>query len=98
MNIADLRLQIAKAEDHLAHLRRQLQEAELRESFGQNGVPSGPPISSLPSPPGPRTSSTEDDRPLDLEEYKRYGRQMIVSSIGLEGQTGHCLYVESECS
>ncbi|ORY27767.1 hypothetical protein BCR39DRAFT_537064 [Naematelia encephala] len=31
-------------------------------------------------------SSTDDERPLTLEEYERYGRQMIMPDFGLPGQ------------
>jgi len=33
-----------------------------------------------------QASSTPCSLPLDLDEYKRYGRQMILPEIGLDGQ------------
>lgn len=38
------------------------------------------------SPSLPRANSTEGRWPLTSEEYKRYGRQLILSEVGLHGQ------------
>lgn len=35
---------------------------------------------------GSALSEAQDERPLALDEYRRYGRQMILPHIGLEGQ------------
>jgi adenylyltransferase/sulfurtransferase len=32
------------------------------------------------------SSSRQQDRPLSLDEYERYGRQMILPGFGLPGQ------------
>ena len=34
-----------------------------------------------------RANETLDERPLSLDEYKRYGRQMIMPNWGLPGQS-----------
>jgi adenylyltransferase and sulfurtransferase len=67
---ASLRAQIAATESQLSALKQELEAAEkLRGAQDQ--------------------SSTKEDKerkwPLSAEEYKRYGRQMIVSEIGLHG-------------
>lgn len=38
--------------------------------------------------------------PLSPEEYKRYGRQMIVPNVGLKGDyiVIHCLFLSHSCS
>ena len=53
-------------------------------SHGASPHPESP--SSASTPRSSYTSHSQDGRPLDLEEYKRYGRQMIVPSVGFEGQ------------
>ena len=35
--------------------------------------------------------AAETKWPLDADEYRRYGRQMIIPEIGLEGDTCSCL-------
>lgn len=35
------------------------------------------------------SSPTPEFPPLDLPEYKRYGRQMILDGFGLEGAHAH---------
>lgn len=85
-NIDSLRCQVAEAEQRLDDLRRQLQEAEHLPIGPSNGHYLKSPCSSLDTSsdsPAPFPVSTH---PLELEEYTRYGRQMIVPSIGLEGQ------------
>ncbi|KAJ5682193.1 MoeZ/MoeB [Penicillium macrosclerotiorum] len=69
---ASLRAQIAATEAQLAGLKRDLAIAE--ETAANSESPE----------PCPNGSSTR--WPLHPEEYKRYGRQMIVSQMGLEGQ------------
>ncbi|KAL3476065.1 sulfurtransferase uba4 [Aspergillus californicus] len=72
---ASLRTEIAATEAQLAKLKRELQEAEeatLRSSRAQGAVTTDEHIT--------------NKWPLDREEYRRYGRQMIVSQVGLQGQ------------
>jgi adenylyltransferase/sulfurtransferase len=64
-----LRAQIIATEIQLDSLKRQLTEIEEKESNTQNDVE--------PSHPS--------KWPLSQEEYKRYGRQMIVPGIGIQG-------------
>ncbi|CEL10012.1 Putative Adenylyltransferase and sulfurtransferase uba4 [Aspergillus calidoustus] len=74
---ASLRSEIAATEAQLAKLKRELQEAEesARVSRATNNAQ-------------PATSGSRRGRkwPLLEEEYRRYGRQMIVPQVGLQGQ------------
>ncbi|KAJ0420945.1 hypothetical protein BJY00DRAFT_312613 [Aspergillus carlsbadensis] len=74
---ASLRSEIAATEAQLAKLKRELQEAE--ESAR---------VSSSTNNAQPTTSGSRPERiwPLLEEEYRRYGRQMIVPQVGLQGQ------------
>ncbi|KAL5343022.1 Molybdopterin-synthase sulfurtransferase [Aspergillus crustosus] len=74
---ASLRTEIAATEAQLAKLKRELQEAENATLKGrsQNTI----------------TDATAEEQPkrkwpLSSEEYRRYGRQMIVPQVGLRGQ------------
>ncbi|KAM3077559.1 Urmylation protein [Clarireedia jacksonii] len=73
-----LRRQIVETESELAFLKLQLSNIEEKVSTKETT--------------DPRTVSEEEDIvthgkwPLSLEEYKRYGRQMIVPDIGIQGQ------------
>ncbi|RAL14474.1 HesA/MoeB/ThiF family protein [Aspergillus homomorphus CBS 101889] len=74
---ASLRAQIAVTEAQLAGLKRELQIAE--QAAHDSQVQS----TSISSEDGAK----EDRRwPLLAEEYRRYGRQMIVPQLGLRGQ------------
>ncbi|KAJ6019609.1 hypothetical protein N7522_001676 [Penicillium canescens] len=75
---ASLRAQITATEEQLAGLRRDLANAEQAQSESATTTTAG---------------NEHNDRngqarrwPLLQEEYKRYGRQMIVSQVGLKGQ------------
>jgi len=76
---AILKRQIAKAEDELRLLKEQLEAAEREES----------------SAPLDLSLSHSESRkgapkwPLSSEEYKRYGRQMIVPNVGIQGTKCH---------
>lgn len=75
---ASLRAQISATEAHLAGLKRDLADAE---KVAQSTRPASQ----------PEDARNGNSRwPLLKEEYKRYGRQMIVSQLGLEGE---CLYL-----
>lgn len=73
---ASLRAQISATEAHLAGLKRDLADAE---KVAQSTRPTN-------DEQDERRKGTEYRWPLLQEEYRRYGRQMIVSQIGLEGQ------------
>ena len=68
-----LRKQIAATEEELIRLKGQLAAVEEREVQNLNSL-------SLQEDPVTRKW------PLELEEYKRYGRQMIVPNIGIQGK------------
>lgn len=66
---ASLRAQIAATEAQLAGLKRELQVAEQAALNSQS-----------------QHTDTEESRwPLLAEEYRRYGRQMIVPQLGVQG-------------
>lgn len=68
---AALRAQIAATESQLSALKQELEAAEKLRG------------ATMPAP----CNNSERKWPLSPEEYQRYGRQMIVSQIGLPGQT-----------
>jgi adenylyltransferase and sulfurtransferase len=70
-----LRRQITATEEELKTLKEQLAAVEAKEVKDLNGL-------SLQEKPG---LVTESKWPLEPEEYKRYGRQMIVPNIGIQG-------------
>jgi hypothetical protein len=77
---ASLRAQISATEAHLAGLKRDLAEAE-------KVAHSARPTNDYENAPNCTDTETGTGRwPLLKEEYKRYGRQMIVSQLGLEGE------------
>ncbi len=81
--------QITELEGKLAALRAQLQELELQEGFEPANELGGRDVLQpaemgkhcLRQAPCVRHNSL----PLSLKEYARYGRQMIVPGVGLEG-------------
>ncbi|KAL9027980.1 MAG: hypothetical protein Q9196_003581 [Gyalolechia fulgens] len=81
-SIIQLRRQIGEARSHLKKLTRQLADAERQ----QNSRTENPNIHLAQN--GHSASSTDifPKWPLQAEEYKRYGRQMILPNIGLQGQ------------
>ncbi|CAG8950300.1 hypothetical protein HYFRA_00006793 [Hymenoscyphus fraxineus] len=70
---ATLRLQITATEKRLASLKQQLADIE-ENSSKYESISSEVPV----------TQTTK--WPLSAEEYKRYGRQMIVPNVGIQGQ------------
>ena len=70
-----LRKQIQIAESELSRLKQRLVEVEAIQDLKKLSVENDP---------GPVTSD-ETKWPLLPGEYKRYGRQMIVPSIGIQG-------------
>ena len=65
-----LRSQIANTEKQLQELKQQLSEIETQDNVGL---------------PDDHVQAQTKTWPLTQEEYSRYGRQMIVSSIGIKG-------------
>ncbi|TGO35623.1 hypothetical protein BHYA_0152g00300 [Botrytis hyacinthi] len=74
---SDLRRQIADAETQLASLKLQLLSIE-----GKDDNSKDPEVTEEES----LVTYDESKWPMSLEEYKRYGRQMIVPDIGIQGQ------------
>lgn len=68
-----LRVQVAKAEEELGSLREQLAEAEAYELHQEAG-------------PAASTNGSAWKWPLMAEEYDRYGRQLILPNVGIQGQ------------
>ncbi|KAJ5087387.1 MoeZ/MoeB [Penicillium angulare] len=77
-NCASLRAQIATTEAQLANLKRDLARAESQAAANSENT--------APAESAEEHSDLQSPWPLLQEEYKRYGRQMIVSQIGLPGQ------------
>lgn len=73
---ASLRAQIASTETQLASLKRDLANAEKTASA----------TSEAAGETNGKINGTGSRWPLLQEEYRRYGRQMIVPQVGLEGE------------
>lgn len=88
--VEDLRLKVQKQEFALAELKRQLAVAEVKLSPESNQNGASP--SNVLDPDNtsreytPAALTPQWPWPLAAEEYKRYGRQMILPEIGLQGQ------------
>jgi len=67
-----LRKQIFDTEDELKRLKEQLASVEAQEGLEGLHLSNGGLV-------------TKTKWPLTAEEYRRYGRQMIVPSVGIEG-------------
>lgn len=83
---ASLRAQIRATESQLAGLKRELQQAEQAVSTATTTeTKADDTATSVDS--GSHTEKTGHKQrwPLLNEEYRRYGRQMIVEQIGLKG-------------
>lgn len=92
---AQLREKISKTRSHLKSLTRQLIEAERQQNnrsrIPKSQIPQKRRNASSPLPPEDyaKESSLENGSsrwPLAANEYRRYGRQMILPQIGLQGQ------------
>jgi adenylyltransferase/sulfurtransferase len=79
LKCASLRAQIAAAEARLSGLRKELEMAEKAASAESCGAIDGALNTDL------HEQKQKQKWPLSAEEYKRYGRQMIVPQIGLQG-------------
>ncbi|KAK2754204.1 Urmylation protein [Arachnomyces sp. PD_36] len=75
--IENLRQQIAATEDQLARLKKDLAALEEKSETAET-------TTKLHN--GDNITKTGRKWPLSLEEYKRYGRQMIVPQMGIQGQ------------
>ncbi|KAI0876315.1 adenylyltransferase [Hypoxylon argillaceum] len=75
--IGELKAQISKTEEELQRLKTQLAELEAL-----------PPASSAAEPQDQSVPATSQDWkwPLKEEEYTRYGRQLVLPSVGIAGQ------------
>src|ERR1700712_2819708 len=69
-----LRKQIAATEQELVRLKEHLASVEALDGIKELKLEEPSPV-------------TNGKWPLSSEEYKRYGRQMIVPSIGIQGKT-----------
>jgi adenylyltransferase/sulfurtransferase len=72
-----LKRQIAATETELSRLKEQLAKLE----SGSKGLGEG----------GGLVTHRESRWPLSQDEYKRYGRQMIVPNYGIQGNLDHKL-------
>ncbi|MCJ1474642.1 Urmylation protein [Lambiella insularis] len=81
LNAGDLRARISELETQLLELRTQLAEAEVSELNPEIR----PSTESAQGSPAPSTGIGWR-WPLEPQEYTRYGRQMIMPEIGLQGQ------------
>lgn len=90
---ASLRAQIAATEAQLAALKKELEAAEKTAAAAAATAKTNGAAGARPLENGHKRKW-----PLSGEEYKRYGRQMIVPQIGLQGRypgwifdsTPHC--------
>lgn len=88
LTVEKLRSQIVQLEKQLASLKMDLAKAESSQlsEFPANRIVTTPCNSDLaPYQSAASKSSSDWTWPLDIDEYKRYGRQMIMPEIGLKG-------------
>lgn len=86
--VGTLRFEIDTLEAQLAHLRTKLAEAESSVTSKLVPNPSEAVTCHADTAPDTPTASKKTgdwEWPLDAEDYKRYGRQMIMPEIGVEG-------------
>jgi adenylyltransferase/sulfurtransferase len=79
-----IRSRIRAAEKELQALKDQLAEIE-----AQDKAEDPPTEPSQHEHPTGQENGTPSKWPLNQEEYARYGRQMIVPSIGIQGQSSN---------
>ncbi|KAI9053573.1 hypothetical protein LZ554_002527 [Drepanopeziza brunnea f. sp. 'monogermtubi'] len=75
-SIHSLREKISDTENELKRLREQLASLEAQDGIADLGLNEGRNV----------TEESNSKWPLEEGEYKRYGRQMIVPSVGIQGQ------------
>lgn len=78
-----LEAQKARLEEQIRATERQLQTLKANLLNLDQGIRNGSRAAS--SPPNGASSEAER-RPLQADEYKRYGRQLIMPTMGLQGQ------------
>jgi adenylyltransferase/sulfurtransferase len=81
MSVQSIKQKIIDTEAELIHLKQQLAKLELNQDASSDAKEAQPcePVEDDASING------ESRWPLTAEEYNRYGRQMIVPSIGIQG-------------
>lgn len=86
-----LHTRIQRLEDELVVLKRQLANAEAVDP-SQASRPISPSMAvsidaatSVEQPTAAKDKENDSRWPLEADEYRRYGRQMIMPEIGLEG-------------
>ncbi|MCJ1423459.1 Urmylation protein [Sticta canariensis] len=88
--VENLRFEIDILEAQVAHLRTKLVELESSDTSKFLPHPNEAALCNYADatldPPIASNQTIGWGWPLDVEDYKRYGRQMIVREIGLEGQ------------
>ncbi|KAL9091721.1 MAG: hypothetical protein Q9159_001236 [Coniocarpon cinnabarinum] len=72
--VRELEVQLEAAKNELQDLKRSYSHPEMNESDGKNTMHNIDP------------ARDDSNLPLQLDEYRRYGRQLILSQIGLQGQ------------
>ncbi|KAA6409112.1 MAG: molybdenum cofactor biosynthetic [Lasallia pustulata] len=78
---------MSEAVDDLEHLRRKIAHLESQLGDLKRQLSAAENVANVVSPTNePTPSSGVWKWPLEAEEYKRYGRQMIMPEIGLQGQ------------
>ena len=92
-NIDHLRSEILALELQLSALRDQLEKAERQIQLEQTTVPLGP--SQMHNASQEIAADAKKDWPLELDEYKRYGRQMILPEIGLPGRFSSGVHLQA---
>lgn len=83
-DIESLRQEITATEHHLSRLKDELAVLE------QNSTSAGDSRDLTGN--GERRDGPGQKWPLSLEEYKRYGRQMIVPQVGIQGAIWSLLF------
>ena len=97
--VRSLRQQIETTETQLRNLKLQLQQAEQQYTSSQHlaqayaggfselwQAETLAALSPAAQQPSGQATSTHGRWPLESDEYKRYGRQMILPEVGLHGQ------------
>lgn len=80
-----LRFKIQNLESELLGLRDRLDKAGVVESSQTASLLNGSALAPTQAAEINESKNPDWKWPLDAEEYRRYGRQMIMPEIGLEG-------------
>jgi adenylyltransferase and sulfurtransferase len=84
-DVTALQLQIQGLEAQLKDLKRQLAETDVDQPVNKPSTVVATHAESSPERPTASKREGHWSWPLDADEYRRYGRQMIMPEIGLEG-------------